>query len=139
MAQTQVPGLILPAPNDPTRISDNLAALLRWGKTVSPRMLFAGTPLFTAGAAPPSPPSDVYLEGFDTPTVTFSAGHGTVTFPVPFRNGVAAINLQSLHATSTAVETLRIVDGSVSLSGFGLWSSIGGTGNSAISYRVLGW
>jgi hypothetical protein len=134
MPGNPIPGLIMPGPFTPARITDDLAAILRWSKGVSPRTLFAGTPL--VGSGPPAPPSDSYLIGWDNPSIPVVAGIGTATFIKPFPNGVLWIGLQRIHG-AVSVDDWSV--SSPSLSGFTFNSSAGGTGTLQISYQVVGW
>jgi hypothetical protein len=96
--QNPIPGLsALIGPNSTADSPGNMNALLRWAKTISPRILAAdatagessNAALYCpAGTAPPSCPSDAYLLIAGDQAVTFSAGAGLITLPQSFPNGI---------------------------------------------------
>ncbi len=138
MTANPIPGLVLPSINSPLisdpNVSNALQAIQTWGKSVSPRAFFAGTPL--VGANPPQPPSDSYLVGWDNPEVTFSSGVAPVLFPQSFPNGIMYISVGN-PAGSTTANVFSF--NNATLDGFDVYSSIGGTGGGQITYEAVGW
>ena len=126
--------LSLPGIHDPSRLNDNMDAINLWSLSISPLVFFVGTPL--VGTNPPKPPSNQYIVGFDNPSVTFTAGVASVTFPTAFPNGVMYIGVSNPTGSTTA-DVFSF--GSTTLTGFTLYSSIGGTGPGQASYFALGW
>ncbi len=95
--QNPVPSLILPAANHvtiPGAQQSNNQAIIRWGKTVTPRLFAIGEPIFAPNGAPPTPPSDAYLLQRGRVPVTISGGDGTLTLPSPFPNGWLSLVLE---------------------------------------------
>lgn len=141
MTQSPLPGLILPAPNDPTRIADNLNAILRWSKGLSPLMFGVGVPL--VGTNPPTPPSSAYLEQGGFQPVVFASGVGTLTFPKVFPNGVLCINVNFADNTAQMDSlTLRTAAPAPTTAAVGLTGMVNGsayTGTGYVSYKATGW
>lgn len=97
--QNPVPGLILPVPNnvqDPKQNINN-QAVIRWAKTVSPRMLAIDTLLQTGGASPIKAPNDAFLMITGAPTIRFEGGGATLNFPEPFPNAIVSFQITSVE------------------------------------------
>lgn len=133
--QAQLMGVPGPTVQDPS-VASALQAIQQHAKTVSPRMLFLDGTGLVNGSLPPTPPSDAYLIGGGSPTVTFTTGIAPVTFPVSFPNDIAWIMVSNPNGTA-AVDDFNFQD--ATLSGFNVTSSVAGTGNSTICYTVVGW
>lgn len=114
MTQSKIPGLLLPAPNDPTRTADNFNAILRWSKSQSPVMLGIGAPI--VGTNPPAPPSSAYVSQSGLVAVVFVAGVGTLTLPEAFPNGwlslhLAGANFYGYETAGATLDTIKLLTG----------------------------
>jgi hypothetical protein len=125
-----VPALLLLSPHDDSRTGDNFDSLARWSKTVGPRMLAIGSPIF--GSNPPPTPSDAWLFQRGLVSITFSSGLGTLTLPKAFPNGWLSLQVTNVPGFGylTAGATAQAV--SVTLSG-------GGSGTYIADVDALGW
>ena len=133
MAQNPIPGLSLPGRYDPASTPQNSQALQIWSRTVSPRMLGVGSPIFSnTGAAPPTPPTDAYLAFRGLVAVTFSGGSGTLTLPVTYPNGWLSLQMNGVSPMSytTSGATINTVAITV-LSG--------ATGSIEVDVDAVGW
>lgn len=131
MAQNPIPGLTLPGPNAPERLNDNMNAILRWSKGISPRIYGVGTPI--VGSNPPTPPSDAYLLQRGRQSVVFSGGlsDGVLTLPMAFPNGWLSLQLNG--STTFNYET-----SGATLQTINVHSTIG-TGTFTVDFDALGW
>ena len=111
MSRSLIPGLFLPRPHLATADQSlNNDALLRWSKSVSPRMLAVGLPI--VGTNPPTPPSDAYVSQMGRAVVTFTGTDpyfGTMTLPLAFPNGWLSLQVVSPFEYEVSGATLQTV------------------------------
>lgn len=139
MARNPIPGLSLPDPQGNGRPEDNSNALLRWSKTVSPRMLFGDPP-----AQVPPAPCDAFLAGGGRQNVNFIGGQGHLIYPVPFPNGILMAQVGAFNVTLTTPNFVQLgnIIGLNVLQRLGLyaWDSTmtALTANIPVDYWVIG-
>jgi len=144
--QNPVPGLILPAPNDqsieqPQQNNNN--AVIRWAKTVSPRMFTVSVDGLVATTKPPTPPYDGYLLQVGVQLVNFTSGYGFLTFPQPFPTGLISVQLM-LNLIGTDFYLAYTGGGSTNLTGVNVWMYSPSLGPASglpfeIDYHIIGW
>ena len=105
----------------------------RWAQGVAPLNFGVGTPL--VGTNPPAIPSSAYLTQSDyIASLSITGGAATITFPQPFPNGVMVI-----LPSNPANRTDALSYDTITLTGFDIHFSLGGTGTVSLAYYALGW
>lgn len=133
MSQNPIPTLVLPSPYDTTQQARNNQALILWSKTISPRMLGVGTPIFAInGAAPPAPPSDAYLGFRGGVEVALTSGAGVLTLPVLFPTGWLSLQM-------TGPGSYTYVTAFAGIQSVSIRSSTGATGTELVDVDAIGW
>lgn len=133
MAVQGIPALFVDTGKD-APAHENARRLSNWSKGVSPRMFAVGTVM--VGTVPvPATPSDAYLMQTDFVQLSFSGGSAAYTFPRAFPNGVATIQLTTVHAGSLGNP---LAYSNITLTGFTVW--LGTTASPwYISVLAIGW
>lgn len=132
MTATPLPTLILPNPQGTTRPADNNNAIIRYTKTVSPRMYAVDGYIYSiTGAPPPIPPSDVFMMIAGYQVVAFSGGSGTLTFPQTIPNGL--VSFVGVSTAGDAVGYSAFSPTTVTVAITGASTGVG------ISYQAIVW
>ena len=118
--------------------SYNMRRISTWARQVSPTMWQVGTAI--VGTLPmPLAPQDAYLLITGCPSIVFTSGAGSWTFPQPFPNGVVSATGNAL-GTGTAWYIVAVKDVTLTKIDLFLNNAAGTIGATVtISLSIVGW